>query len=612
VPEAYQLTHDAVEDARKRGDTRAKMYYRAAVRRSLYVAVKTITCFAFCTKSNPNLFTYDTHFGPCEWVQWVITTKKRGLFEDPRKHAKSTITTLTVPWWLSIQVPDAERDSPAEFDRAARFIDDHPHLKGADSRLAIGSESKKIATRWNAAGREQWLRNTSLRWLFDERVWTNPNKPDYGTFSREEYVLPGRLDPTKPDPYCCAIGIDSREVGGAKDGIMFDDLVSEKSYGSPTELQRRTDWFRLQSQTLENQDYDDPYGGFLLLTENRWALDDPNTHVHKELHDWAIWRRSAYRCYVHDFGNCGRWSGDDDSDCAERDEGIWPERHPNLENIRRDKGDIIFDIQWRNNPVAHPIMDASKFIPFRLEVRAVNTDRGVNREWVAVIDEQKDSDTGEVFMAPETIPLTHLYCHRMSIDPAAADDDSEARKKGKTARHCISWFALDKARGLVLNLDVAAGHWGPEEAIKRYYEAWMDACEKLGRRVEILCEKVAAQIFVAKALKFYAQERGVTLAPVEMVPRKRGEAKFHHIRNRVGNRLGQRKLLLREGLSLPRSEVRHAPNGTLDWLDTEAQYEEIALEHHGASGTDRVQRLVRKRLRRRRIARSNSTGAPLI
>lgn len=597
----------------KTGDERTRAMLRAAVRRNLYFAVKTVTCYAFHTTLKPNLMTADGFKESCDWLQWVISTKKRGLFEDPRAHLKSFRSTITLPWWLATQMPNEERDDPREYDRAMEYINAHPHMRGPDNRIGIASESKKIATRWNAAGKEQWLSNPILRWLFPEYVWPNPNKPGYGSFSNEAYFLPGRSDPTESNPYSRSIGLDSKEAGGRCDFILVDDLVSEGSSQSPTELARRWDWFRSISQLLENSDYSEPSGGVVMLTENRWALDDPNTRVHKELDHYAIWRRSAYRCYVHGSGNCGRWTGDEEEyACTETEDGIWPERYPDLDKIRIDKGDRIFDIQWRNNPIAHPELDVENLSTFNLEVQNIATPHGARRGWVVVIPEARATDTGEVLNKYESFPLAHLSHHYLSIDPASADKESVARMQGKTARSCMSWFALDRPTGRVFNIDLAAGHFDPDTAIQEFFKLWVSSCEQLGYSPKILCEKVAAQVFVAKALKFYVQARSDCkwkLPEVEMIPRATGIAKDPRIRARVGWRLSQGRLYIRSGLNLPRNEIRHFPTGSKDWLDTLAQVEEIYLEVHGAANHGTAGRSRRKRQRAHITAAAGRAGA---
>jgi len=584
--------------------------FRAKARQSLYFFTKVVICYSFHTAAKPNLMTGRTFLESCNWIWNVMTKYKRGLFEDPRAHIKSYRTTISLPPFIAVQKPHDEHDTPEEYDRAAAEMEAHPHLRGPDTRIGIASEAKSTATEWSGAVREHFRTNPVFRWAFPEFTWDNENSPEYGTFARESFFIPGREDPTESNPFVRAIGLGSKESGKRVDVLLIDDLVSEDSARSQTELHRRCEWIKSISQLLENSDYTDKYGGVVMVTENRWALDDPNTMIHRDMDHWHIWRRSAHRCYVHGFGNCGRWSGEDDTDCAEMDDGIWPERYPDLDAVRRDKGDIIYDIQWRNNPRKHPELDASKFVPFRLDLRAIQQDDGKpRRKWCVVVDEVRGED-GETVAAADVLPIDQLK-HYISIDPASADEESEARKRGKTARTCITWFGFDPPTGRVFTIDVAAGHWTPDTSIDEAYKTWFAACEKLGQPVKVLYEKVAAQTYAASALKLRCQQDHVPPPVIEGIRPARGLQKEHRIRQRTGLRLGQYKLYLREGLQLPRSEVIHFPQGTKDWLDTEAQAEEKFLEHHGASSRSTRAAKRRKRRRKLRIRSAGITGVTL-
>lgn len=576
--------------------------FRANCRKSLWFLTNNI----ICADESPNLLTVHAFKESVDWLQRVLTEYKRGLFEDPRNHTKSTRSTKAIPIWVGIQRPHVEFDHPEEIERANAFLAEHTHIKGPDTRIVIGSETSKKAAKWVDSSRRIWQHNPALQWYFPELVWANYNKPDYGKWEQSEYFLPGRRNIGLTDGFLRSIGITSKDTGGRADIFIVDDLLSEESARSPSEVAFRCTWLRSILQQLES------IRCVALLVTNRWALDDPNSMIHDEMPSWAIWSRAAWICGTHGMGNCGRRPSDQEHDpCVPTDKPWWPERHNDLDAIRELFGDNIFYIQWGNRADLRAELDVTKLIEFTLEVRAVpSPDSGTPvRKLCVCIPEQRDHGTREVVAAHEVIPVDQLRGHYLSIDPAGADDDSVARMRGKTARWAVSWFAIDAPTGRVFWLECRADHWAPTEAIEQIYKLWLEVSETMQRKIGILCEKVAAQTLVKAALRFRAQADRVKLHPdlVEMVPVPRGLQKDERIRRRYGWRLGQRKVLLRRGIVLPRIETRHFPTGSKDTLDTEAQYEEKALELQG------LVRDIRKRGNRRlqrqmQIANADRTG----
>lgn len=578
---------------------RSRADFRAKCRQSLYYHTKTVTC----STEPRNLMTSRTFLESCDWLQNVICNERRGLFEDSRNHIKSYRTTVAIPQWIAVQRPHPDYDHPDEINRAERFLSTHLHIKGPDTRIIIASEADKAAMAWVRLSKAQWESNQLLRWAFPELIWDNPDSdPDCRRWSDEEYYLPGRKVIYR-DGFLRAMGIKSKSSGGRGDIILVDDLVSEPSAESPTELAYRCNWLRSITQQMENRDRTKPDGSAVLYINNRWNFDDPNSMVHDEL-DWPVWHRAAWICGTHGFGNCGRQPSDEPSDCTPTADPIWPERHSDLDAIRVELGDFIFYTQWGNKPEAKAELDASKLMPFRLEVIAVD---GV-RTWHVVIDEQRDRESNTLVCPAETIPINQLRSHLISIDPAAADEASEARKRGKTARWGLTWQAFDPPTGRDFVLAAPSAHYAPDKAIEAIYELWLDAARKLGTKPRILCERVAAQTMVGSALRFKAQAAKHKIPEVEMIPPARGPQKWGRVHSRIGNRLGNRCLYVRQGLLIVHTETRHAPHGTYDTLDAIAQAEG---EFQKLQNTDRegsARRARRKFNRRVMLSRAGRAG----
>lgn len=596
------LTPGAIKQAIASDDNDTRMLMRAAFRRSLYVWTKVGVCW----NEPQNLMDADTFKYSCDWIQDVVCNTKRGLLEEPRGCIKSTRSTRAVPGWVGIQRPDERYDHPSEIERARKFLTQHPHIRGADSRLVIGSDSKERASDFVGSTKTDWEMNVVIRWAYPELLWENYNRLPYGEWSQTGYTLNSRINTALPDPFLTAVGLDSKVQGGRAEGVIIDDLVGETSYRSAAELERRKAWIKTVGYLLENRDYKHPDGGFMLVVGNRWSLDDVNSMIHNEMHDWQIWHRSAYRCIVHLAGNCGRWDDSTERACADSNEPLWKGRYPDaesLERVERDVGSELFAAQFRNDPTAEAELNAQNFRYCNTGVvPAASHDGSMKRQWAIVIPHYTPDGT----ILPdkqEAIALAHLGQSLISIDPASSKDT-------KNARTAISWFEYDAPTDRVFWLECVADHFAPEEAVEAAYKVFVEARRMTGRTPRILVEKVALQAYFAQALKHYAQTRRDRVPEPEMIAPSIGIAKEDRIRRRFGNRLNQGKLYLREGLQLPKWETRHFPTGTMDCLDTEVQAEEIYLNIMRTVSSDRLAQ-ARKRKRARRIAAADRTGVPL-
>jgi hypothetical protein len=474
------------------------------------------------------------------------------------------------------------------------------------------------------------MHNPILRWAFPELIWPNFNKIDYGAWKKTGYFLPGRTDLTLRDAFVRSLGITSKDTGGRIDILIIDDLVSEESARSGAELSYRSQWVRSISQQLQGGN------SCALLVTNRWALDDPNSLVHDVLQHWEIWSRAAWVCETHGRGNCGRRPSDIEEDpCVLSDEPLWPEMWSPESILEKhaDLGDELFFTQWCNRPTKKAELKVEDLRKFGLDLQGVKSDTGsMSRQWCVNIPEVIDPETRSLVTVKEIIPISHIPIQAISIDPAGAEEGSTGRKAGKTARWAVSWFGLERATGRVFWLDLAAKHWGPGEAIDEVFKFWLECSMKVGRALPILCERVAAQTIVAPAMKYKArdyvntltnprdrremarrfpavvQKGSAGLTGFHFIPPARGTNKDERIRRRLGWRLQQHKLYLRDGIILPRVELRHFPTGSKDTLDTEVQFEEKALEFTGVdlhSDKAMMQRVAR---RNQRIRNAGVTG----
>lgn len=579
-------------------DTAARQQFRAMFRRSWFLVSKILVGW----NEERNLMDVGAYKDRQDWLQWIYTDVKRGLLEDPRSFIKTTGHTRTAPIWIGIQRPHPDYDADAEIKRAEAFLIKYPHIKGVDSKFLLCGDTEANATRFAGSIKTIFATNPFLRWCFPELCWPTdrPNEPN-ARWADGAFHLPGRLMPEEPNPFLRAAGADTAIVGGRAGFVIFNDLVGDHNWRSATEMQRLREFISTAPSMLADRDPKSPNGGVVVIEGNRWSLDDVNTRVHDEFTDWEIWRRGVYVCTSHGRGNCGRWGSESAKTCAPTNESLWTGRYPDGESLARLQRDVgnpeVWAAQYLNDPRVAADFDENNIKDFHVDLRVFRGDSGISREWCVIIP----SDGGE-----EVLPLATLDSHIISVDPAASDEPNAART-------AISWFARDKHTGRRFWLECVAGRWRADagEVEPRILDLYKTVLQRTGKKPKIIVEKVAAQGYLASALKNLALNDKLQLGEVEMVKPAKGSAKDDRIRRRVGFIASQGLLYVRSGLQLPRTEVRHFPTGTKDALDTCAQAEEIFLALGGFSIDSDKMRAARARRRLARIQFAGRTGAVL-
>lgn len=594
------MTHEQIpgiadlQDAMDRDDQRARMYLRAAARRSFFFMTKAVAGFMY----RPNDFDAEVFKERQEWVQHVLTVTKRGLMEDARNMAKSGGTTVPIPLWLAVQRPHATYDHPTEFARATAYMQEHLSLRGVDSRLVIYSDSKKTAGRWVDQSRAHLDSNPFLRWLYPELLWEDTNKLPPGLrYNSEEYYLPGRLNTALRDGFLRAAGVDSKEQGGRAEGILVEDIVGEQSYRSEPELRKRRENIRTIQMLLEFQSPAIPQGGFVLINGNRWALMDVNSMIH-EMGGWDIWRRRIYRCYVHGAGNCGPHPNPDAakvSRCSPTDEPLWKKRFPDraaVEAYARLVGPEAFAAQGLNDPTQASVLDARLVNYFALDVAAVDG----RRTW-ALLWEGEDK-------VEQRAAVSSLAVHVISIDPASS-------KESTAARSAISWIALDAATRRRYWIECLADRWDPATVIDKALDLFVKVREMTGTTPRLICEKAGQQDYVGTAIRAQARARRISRVPeVEMIPVPHGLSKQDRQVRRLGNLLNLGQLWIRHGLALPVYEMQRVPVGTCDTLDSAAQAEDVFAPRGFVKDAENLRKRRAAVIAARRAA-AGTAGVPL-
>lgn len=587
------FTDDALAKAMRTNDEKYRQVLRAMARRSFYFLTKAISQHG----KFPNLFSERTFKARQDWLQDVFVNTKRGCLSDPRNYIKTEGCTIPAPVWLAIQVPNEEFDAASEFKRASEFVIEHPHLAlGVNARYVLASDSMKTARKWTGLSKKQWELNPVLRWLFPEFVYESPIHESGGQWSNDGFTPKGRTQLIS-DPFLRPIAVDTREQGGRADGMFIDDLIGEQEYRSINAIEERKSFLRTITGLLHQPNYRDPLGGFVIYIGNRWTLNDVVSMIHEELDDWSIWSRSDRTCMIHGFGNCGRRKVFEDTTCVPTTTPNWPEKYADihaLEAVELDMGAQAYAAQRLNDPTHASELDESKLRSFTLAVEQVTDGSGQTaRAWCVVVRDE----AGKI----EKIPITQLTDHLVVIDPAGSTDIHAART-------AVSWFAYDQPTGRRFWLDARGDRLSPGDAIKLMYSVVRDAYKILGKVPHVMCEDVGLQSYVNSALTMYANtaSEGVRIGFVEGVKVPRGETKESRQRDRVGNLLDNGMLYLRTGLAGPRTELRHWPSGTKDFLDTLVMAEDRYLSKRIGA---RSERLRARRSFRRQLLRETAGAA---
>ena len=603
APDLGSLTPRDFDDYIRRDDVQARQFFRAAFRRSLYLVAKIITSW----NEPRNLMSAATFKERQDWIQWIVCDKKRGLLEDPRGYIKTSGCTRTVPLFVLIQRPHADLDHPNEVARATAFLDAHLHIKGPDSRLLILGDSESNAARFTGSTLNILNTNPLFRWCYPEFIWENPNRRSHKCeYNSHEWTPAGRLNLTESNNFVRAGGAETAIVGGRADGVTFNDLVGDHNYRSSTEMARQRDFVKTGPFLLENRDPQSPEGGYVFVEGNRWLLDDVNSLIHDEYHDWSIWRRSILKCIVHGAGSCGRWGSDDAKSCGPSNEPLWIERTPDMASVERviaDVGDPAkVAAQLFNDPTQAADLDPARMHEFTVDIRPVRDQRGqLSREWCAIVPVAAGGE--------EVLPLTAMDPHIISVDPAASEEAGSART-------AILWAARDRATGRRFWLDCVADRWAADSgrAEAAIVDMLVQVIERARKTPRIVIEKVAAQGYLSSAIQHLARHRKLRIAEPELVKPAKGLSKNDRIARKLGFIMGQDLLYVRAGLQLPRTEARHfnrsGSGGTVDTLDAGAQAEDIIGNYRGMVVDDEHRR-ARQDRRERRLAMSGRTGAPL-
>lgn len=168
-------------------------------------------------------------------------TAKRVLTQMPRSHFKTTIKTITK------RIQDAMRD---------------PTL-----RILIVGDTDTNAEKHLAKIRHHLESNNLLRWLFQDRIWENP-QAQAPVWSKKELVLPSAA--IHGEATFDAIGAGSAVVSRHYNIINPDDLIADDEFYSETEMAHTIEW----ASGLESLFVPPIEEGFMDIVGTYWRTDD--------------------------------------------------------------------------------------------------------------------------------------------------------------------------------------------------------------------------------------------------------------------------------------------------------------------------------------------------
>lgn len=288
---APEFNQDLTNKASKSKELLSEL--RQMAKTSLYFLTKAVLGFKDLT---PHL-----HQDICKEVQELETNHYLMLLL-PRKHFKSTITTIGLPVWLTIQ-------------------DYIPALgiKGCDVRVLIANESATNAEHFLSIIETIYDSNELFRLLFPEVL---PNKARRKRWNAQEMLV--QRDAAWPEATIETIGVGGAAQSRHYDVLILDDLIGKEAMDSETVMEKAISWFDYAESLSVS-----PQRSIFRVIGTRWSKRDLYQHI--------IEKDKKYSSYSRQ--------------CIEEDKPIFPEWYTmEYYDDLRAKNFAHFSSQYLNNP----------------------------------------------------------------------------------------------------------------------------------------------------------------------------------------------------------------------------------------------------------------------
>lgn len=265
------------------------------------------------------------HLAACLFLQDFERPSK--LYEDPRRHLKSSISTIAYPLWIPCRRVVLGQDPK--------------------DRIAIVSSTKTNAQRFLRAVKSVVESNPVFQAFFPELIPTFGNDD---VWNSEEIIFPRKS--STPDPSIDTLGTGGKATSRHYDIVIEDDLINEENYDSPGAVEKAIESHKLNKNLLETPK------DLHHVVENSWAPYDLNRHIVDNEPQVSVFSRSTYG-----------WNPQRSRHLSPRVQAlleahlpgspIWPERFnkDDLAKLLQELGPRIFSAQYLNAPSDPDVVD---------------------------------------------------------------------------------------------------------------------------------------------------------------------------------------------------------------------------------------------------------------
>ena len=230
---------------------------REKAKASLYFLTKAILDFKDLTSH--------LHQDICKEVQ-DITNNPYLLVLLPRKHFKSTISTIGFPVWIQIQ------DYIPLLDQ-----------KGSDVRVLIANESATNAEHFLSIIEQLWEGNELLRLLFPELI---PEPANRKRWNAKEMLL--NRNAKWPEASVETIGVGGAAQSRHYDIRILDDLIGAEAMDSPVTMEKAIKWYDY-SESLSIS----PTRSVCRVLGTRWSRLDLYQHIMDKDKKFKVYTRQC-------------------------------------------------------------------------------------------------------------------------------------------------------------------------------------------------------------------------------------------------------------------------------------------------------------------------------
>lgn len=465
------------------------------------------------------------HLPVCKAMQKL---QFKDWFEMPRGHFKSSIGTEMLPMWRTLRVreQDAEyllkirgEDGNLLYDHA--FVHYVCKVHNPNQAWLLCSETRKLAVNLGRRIRLHYEENTDFRSVFSDLLPASimGGHGLKGKWGDEELTI-NRDDRTRSEPTFTFKGAGQPLQSAHYDGgVVYDDIIGERSVKSMTEMEKRIEWFKRIPGIMFNDDRGH-YGNELGIG-NRWHMADIGHYVQENCPEFQFHRSGALWCNV-----CKENTEMDMTTfpvfpktktllciCGREMVPVFPEQYDleKLYNIWKREGDFNFSAQYGNKP-------------------AQSSDACFKTPWLAYYEFVVDEEFGEYqpWSNYQKVIIRHRGEFEPTADGSAGIEDQQISKlqkyiivdpsHGSTSRHACR-AAITVTGVSPYNRKYLLDLWAEVCTQEQFMEALNDIAERWDIPIAFV-EGMAGQTTLGKWINDRNTFLGKRLRVFPIVPRR--------------------------------------------------------------------------------------------